>query len=371
MVDNSLINFIAANGEALRAKSTRTLSSAQTRNDQNNIAVRDDENETNGPDSAQQGFFAFSLQGAIRTIEQNASQALNIHGSTSGQNVPGQSVEHSNRPDTPTANAQLSPTRLQESLSTTQISSPQDGFNQRAQALQTTPTHQSSSTANVETNLGVSQNLTNPVNTALVNSTLSHNTTAQNTNTRATQQSIAPTQNNPRINSNNTAQPNAQARPHTPPSAAQESFVRILATRISHGDTQFDIRLDPAELGRVDVKLNINENAKNSLTLRFENLATLELFRQDENNLRHILTEHYQNLDSENNSFDADTIDLNFTLSDEEQSQSTDQPGHHAIFGLSLPDETSPLNDIASKTHHSHILNSLASASSHYIDIQL
>ena len=59
-----------------------------------------------------------------------------------------------------------------------------------------------------------------------------------------------------------------------------------MARRIDSGATQFELRLDPPSLGRVEAQLKLADDGENILALKFEHRATLELFAQDEYALR-------------------------------------------------------------------------------------
>jgi flagellar hook-length control protein FliK len=52
------------------------------------------------------------------------------------------------------------------------------------------------------------------------------------------------------------------------------------------GVTNFQIRLDPAELGRVDVKLQIKENGEVNASLVVDRVETLQMLRRDASTLQ-------------------------------------------------------------------------------------
>ncbi|MEX0645274.1 MAG: flagellar hook-length control protein FliK [Parvularculaceae bacterium] len=74
------------------------------------------------------------------------------------------------------------------------------------------------------------------------------------------------------------------------PHPAQVEFAKLLARRLDSGATHFDIRLNPAELGRVEARLTVAEDGKATLALNFDNQAALDLFARDETALRAALT---------------------------------------------------------------------------------
>ncbi len=59
------------------------------------------------------------------------------------------------------------------------------------------------------------------------------------------------------------------------------AFALSIAARSEGSTKHFDIRLDPADLGRIDVKLSIDESGKTSAHLSAEKPQTLELLQRD------------------------------------------------------------------------------------------
>jgi flagellar hook-length control protein FliK len=58
-----------------------------------------------------------------------------------------------------------------------------------------------------------------------------------------------------------------------------------IARRFDEGSSQFDISLHPAELGKVDVSLNVSQDGRVHAVLRAERAETLDLLRQDARSL--------------------------------------------------------------------------------------
>ena len=83
-----------------------------------------------------------------------------------------------------------------------------------------------------------------------------------------------------------------------------------IATKSKDGSKQFDIRLDPAELGRVDVRLTVDEAGKTQATLSVEKPQTLELLQKDSSHLETALKD--AGLDLSQNG-------LNFSLKGQQQ----------------------------------------------------
>ena len=74
------------------------------------------------------------------------------------------------------------------------------------------------------------------------------------------------------------------------PDAPTQDFAKLLARRLDAGATQFEFRLDPPSLGRVEAHLKLTDNGENVLELKFEHQTALDLFVRDEAALRNTLT---------------------------------------------------------------------------------
>jgi chemotaxis protein MotD len=64
-----------------------------------------------------------------------------------------------------------------------------------------------------------------------------------------------------------------------------------IAARASQGATRFDIRLDPAELGRIDVQLTVDREGHVKSKLVVEKQETLDLLQRDQRNLEKALAQ--------------------------------------------------------------------------------
>lgn len=62
-----------------------------------------------------------------------------------------------------------------------------------------------------------------------------------------------------------------------------------MSRQVSDGNTRFQIRLDPAELGRIDVKLDIDSNGQVHAKLTVEKAETLDLMQRDQRALEKAL----------------------------------------------------------------------------------
>lgn len=76
------------------------------------------------------------------------------------------------------------------------------------------------------------------------------------------------------------------------PAAAEPNLAALavsIATKSEAGTKHFDIRLDPAELGRVDVRLTVDDSGKAQAALTVEKPQTLELLQKDQGQLQRAL----------------------------------------------------------------------------------
>jgi flagellar hook-length control protein FliK len=62
-----------------------------------------------------------------------------------------------------------------------------------------------------------------------------------------------------------------------------------LVRQVNDGNTRFQIRLDPPELGRIDVKLDIDRSGQVNARLTVEKAETLDLMQRDQKGLERAL----------------------------------------------------------------------------------
>jgi flagellar hook-length control protein FliK len=96
-----------------------------------------------------------------------------------------------------------------------------------------------------------------------------------------------------------TQQPSAQAPPAATPqlsvTASTNAAVPLsglameIAASARSGKSRFEIRLDPAELGRIDVRIDVDRNGQVTSHLTVERPETLSMLRQDANQLQRAL----------------------------------------------------------------------------------
>ncbi len=103
----------------------------------------------------------------------------------------------------------------------------------------------------------------------------------------------------------------AQQAPADPQAAGQPNIAALataIAVKSAAGTKTFDIRMDPPELGRVDVHLSVDRDGKVQALLSAEHPQTLELLQRDSQHLERALKD--AGLDLSNNG-------LNFSLKGE------------------------------------------------------
>ncbi|HEX4303756.1 MAG TPA: flagellar hook-length control protein FliK [Rhizomicrobium sp.] len=121
------------------------------------------------------------------------------------------------------------------------------------------------------------------------------------------------------------AQPATQLQVSHPAAAAPDinTLAFNIATKSEGGARHFDIRLDPAELGRVDVRLTVDDAGKAQASLSVEKPQTLELLQKDSTHLERALKD--AGLDLSQNG-------LNFSLKGQQQ-QAGNNGGGQSGFG--------------------------------------
>lgn len=106
-----------------------------------------------------------------------------------------------------------------------------------------------------------------------------------------------------------------------------------IAQSAKAGKTSFDIRLDPGELGRIDVRIEMDKHGNVTSHLTVEKPETLTMLRQDAPQLQRAL---------EQAGFKANDSGLQFSLRDQsqqqQQQQSGDQSGRH-MHRLTINDD--------------------------------
>ncbi len=115
-----------------------------------------------------------------------------------------------------------------------------------------------------------------------------------------------------------TAQVNAPVQTQTQQTADASRAVPLdqlaleITTRANKGERRFDIRLDPPELGRIDVKLEIDGKGNTTTKLIVERAETLDMLQRDARGLEKAL---------QNAGLKADAGSLQFSLQQDAQAQ--------------------------------------------------
>ncbi len=112
----------------------------------------------------------------------------------------------------------------------------------------------------------------------------------------------------------NATQAAAAVRPATPPPPAKQTpqiqVAMQIAKAVQNGTDRISIRLNPAELGRVDIKLEISQTGLVAATITVDRPETLEMLRADSRSLEQALIDA---------GLDANRENLNFSLRDQGQ----------------------------------------------------
>ncbi len=104
-------------------------------------------------------------------------------------------------------------------------------------------------------------------------------------------------------------QPAAPTLAHAAPHAAEviRQIATVMARKAGDGASSFDIRLDPPELGRIDVKLDVSADGRVQAHLVVEKSETLDLMQRDQRALMRAL---------EQEGLDVGADGLSFSLQD-------------------------------------------------------
>jgi flagellar hook-length control protein FliK len=115
-----------------------------------------------------------------------------------------------------------------------------------------------------------------------------------------------------------------------------------IAAKSADGAKHFDIRLDPPELGRVDIRLTVDDAGRAQAALAVEKPQTLELLQKDSPQLERALKD--AGLDLSQNG-------LNFSLKGQQQQQGSNAPAgrhrHHTVRAIVAADAASTLSTAA------------------------
>jgi flagellar hook-length control protein FliK len=118
-----------------------------------------------------------------------------------------------------------------------------------------------------------------------------------------------------------------------------------IAASAKSGKTSFEIRLDPADLGRIDVRIDVDRNGQVTSHLTVEKPETLSMLRQDAPQLQRALDDA---------GFKTDGSGLQFSLRDQSssgQNGSGNDTGRNAQRLVISEDDGMPATAIAGRSY--------------------
>ena len=131
----------------------------------------------------------------------------------------------------------------------------------------------------------------------------------------------------------------AAAQQNVPAAAIPLSGVAVeIATRAADGKNQFDIRLDPPELGRIEVHLNVDHDGNVSARMIVDRADTLSLLQRDASGLQNALQD--AGLKTSDNGLQFSLRDQSAYQQNQQQQQQTSNGGNTAQ--LVVTDDTLP-----------------------------
>lgn len=157
--------------------------------------------------------------------------------------------------------------------------------------------------------------------------------------------SLPITQPTPRVADVQPVAASAQAAPAAPPAPAITiaALPVEIAARAQNGDSRFEIRLDPAELGRIDVRLDIDKSGQVTSRLVVERADTLELLRRDAHQLERALQD--AGLRTSDSGLQFSLRDQGFAGRDEQRQQAG--PASFFVERDALPADLTPYRQSA------------------------
>jgi flagellar hook-length control protein FliK len=120
------------------------------------------------------------------------------------------------------------------------------------------------------------------------------------------------------------------------PAAAIPQIAGEMVTRFRQGQSRFEIRLDPPELGRVDVRIEVDSDGRVHSRLMVEKSETLDLLKADQRALERALHEA---------GFKSDQNTLSFSLRDDRGGQNAKYEQHRFLHDMNV--RTEPEDDPA------------------------
>ena len=122
-----------------------------------------------------------------------------------------------------------------------------------------------------------------------------------------------------------------------------EQVAYQVKTAISDGTSKIRIQLDPADLGKMDIKLTVEANGKTGISILVDNKSTLDLLQRDTAALTRALNEA---------GLSADSSSLNFNLrGGQQQNQQNNQQASHTYQKALPSEEEIPLQNIINRNY--------------------
>ncbi|HWA30118.1 MAG TPA: flagellar hook-length control protein FliK [Rhizomicrobium sp.] len=133
--------------------------------------------------------------------------------------------------------------------------------------------------------------------------------------------------------------PQLQQQAPTPDQATFAALGVAIAAKSRDGEHQFDIKLDPAELGKVDVRISVDASGQAQAHLSVQHQHTLELLQNDKATLERDLRDSGLNL--ANNG-------LNFSLKGEQQPSTPTFTARNRALSISAVQSADPVSTSSS-----------------------
>lgn len=102
-----------------------------------------------------------------------------------------------------------------------------------------------------------------------------------------------------------------------PSQALGEQITAQMKRSLATGEDRVSVKLNPAELGRVEIKMDVNQEGKFKAAITVEKPETLELLKQDSRQLVQLLQDAGMNADSSNLSFNLQSQNDNASGKDQ------------------------------------------------------
>jgi flagellar hook-length control protein FliK len=115
-----------------------------------------------------------------------------------------------------------------------------------------------------------------------------------------------------------------------------------IAANVKSGKSSFDIRLDPADLGRIDVRVQIDQNGQVTSHLTVEKPETLSMLRQDAPQLQQALNDA---------GLKTDSGGLQFSLRDQSSGQNSGNDSNPNAQQLIVSDEDAVPAAVAGRSY--------------------